>query len=463
MSAPSIKMISVDQIFPNPDNLRELTNADEKAIEQLGQEIKSVGQQLPLIVYPHPQRPGDYMLRDGHRRRLGMMQAGVREASCIVVESDGVTGNVVTMLTTGRNQKPLSKLEEAKGFQMLLDLGMTELQMSKKFRQKTTDIRAKAKISQAPVLVQSFYEGGGMNLEEAQKLQELEDTDPEMHAKVLDRIENDSWTQRQIMNGNTSITRLIVEQKEKKAHLARKAELEAAGAKQAPENYYSNTRQVREEMTDAEHIAAGHLYALTGMHTDWREWIKTPPEVTPADDEEAKEKAKKLRSLNAALAVDYQMRRKFLVAQMQAKECVSQAEDQRILFAYLEPSIMQLPDDLLEELTGISSPEDSNDYVARIEWKKKVSARISTWGWRQWARLVTWKQHWDTDRRLRSTRGLGESWDHKNRYREFANWFDLLQASLGYTMTDTEREGMDYMEPEEIKEPGAQLIDIGED
>ena len=110
--------IQIEKVRANPANIRE----DLGDMERLAAEVKTVGIRSPLVVYPHPDIEGDFMIQEGHRRRQAALAAGLSELPCIIVEAPKRPAeDVEVMLSTGRNHKPLTRLEEARGESRFLE------------------------------------------------------------------------------------------------------------------------------------------------------------------------------------------------------------------------------------------------------------------------------------------------------------------------------------------------------
>src|SRR5437870_2553255 len=55
-----------DKVHPDPDQPRK--ESGQKSLMELADSWRSIGQQVPIIVWPHPGRPGHYIIGDGERR-----------------------------------------------------------------------------------------------------------------------------------------------------------------------------------------------------------------------------------------------------------------------------------------------------------------------------------------------------------------------------------------------------------
>lgn len=114
----TIKQISIELIDPHPENPRKnLGNLTE-----LAESIKANGIMQNLTVVP---KDGSrYMAVIGHRRLAAAKLAGLETVPCAVVDMDRKT-QLSTMLLENMQRSELSYIEQADGFQLMLDLGET--------------------------------------------------------------------------------------------------------------------------------------------------------------------------------------------------------------------------------------------------------------------------------------------------------------------------------------------------
>ena len=108
--------IKISQIEPNRNQPRR--RFDEDALEELSQSIKEHGVLQPILV--RPQIYGGYQIVAGERRYRASRMAGLTEIPAIIKElSDSETMQIA--LIENLQRRDLSDLEEAKGYQTLMD------------------------------------------------------------------------------------------------------------------------------------------------------------------------------------------------------------------------------------------------------------------------------------------------------------------------------------------------------
>lgn len=104
------RWIPVARIHPNPDNPRH----DLGDLDDLASSIASVGVQQPVVVHPHPDVDGDFMLIAGHRRRAAAEQAGVVEIPGVVRDQPDQVTLLELMLAENLQRAALDPIDEAK-------------------------------------------------------------------------------------------------------------------------------------------------------------------------------------------------------------------------------------------------------------------------------------------------------------------------------------------------------------
>ena len=114
----TLKQISINLIDPHPENPRK--NLGD--LTELAESIKANGIMQNLTVVPKDR--GRYTAVIGHRRLAAAKLAGLETVPCAVVDMDRKT-QLSTMLLENMQRSELSYIEQADGFQLMLDLGET--------------------------------------------------------------------------------------------------------------------------------------------------------------------------------------------------------------------------------------------------------------------------------------------------------------------------------------------------
>lgn len=136
-----LQMISVEKLFPHPDNPRKVIGD----VSELAESIKANGILQNLTVVPNNDNWDDFTVIIGHRRLAAAKQAGLTELPCAVVEMTEKE-QLSTMLTENMQRSDLTVYEEAKGCQLLLDLGDTVAEVAEKTGFSESKIRRRVKL-----------------------------------------------------------------------------------------------------------------------------------------------------------------------------------------------------------------------------------------------------------------------------------------------------------------------------
>jgi ParB family chromosome partitioning protein len=123
-SALSITNLPVDQIDANPFQPR--SDFDPIELDSLADSIRVQGVLQPIMVRTHPSDPGRYQIVAGERRFRAATLAGLNEIPTLLREMDDADAAVVALVENLQRQD-LNALEEAEGYQRLLDdFGLTQ-------------------------------------------------------------------------------------------------------------------------------------------------------------------------------------------------------------------------------------------------------------------------------------------------------------------------------------------------
>lgn len=136
-----LQMILVDKLHPHPDNPRKVIGD----VSELAESIKANGILQNLTVVPNNDNWDDFTVIIGHRRLAAAKQAGLTELPCAVVEMTEKE-QLSTMLTENMQRSDLTVYEEAKGCQLLLNLGDTVAEVAEKTGFSESKIRRRVKL-----------------------------------------------------------------------------------------------------------------------------------------------------------------------------------------------------------------------------------------------------------------------------------------------------------------------------
>lgn len=184
----SIK-IPVDLLEPHPDNPRK----DLGDLTELAESIKKNGIFQNLTVLRTEGENEKYPVIIGHRRLAAAKLAGLTEVPCMVVEMDKKE-QIATMLLENMQRSDLTIYEQAQGFQMMLDLGETKSDIAEKTGFSETTVRHRLKLLELDPEEFRKAEERQPKLTDYIELEKI--TDPELKSKALKSIgtSNFQWT-----------------------------------------------------------------------------------------------------------------------------------------------------------------------------------------------------------------------------------------------------------------------------
>lgn len=117
-----VTVLDIAVIEPHPANIRESLGD----LDELARSIREQGILQPLLVQPHPSRPGRFRLLAGHRRFDAAQLAGLTAVPVIV--RDGVDENAALelMLVENCQRRELNAMERAEALGALLHRGYSQ-------------------------------------------------------------------------------------------------------------------------------------------------------------------------------------------------------------------------------------------------------------------------------------------------------------------------------------------------
>lgn len=188
----TIKDLNVEDLHPNPDNPRK--RMDDVA--DLEASIRTQGVKQPLLVTPTGQPDIDgraqYRVVIGHRRLAAAKQAGLDTVPAIVEEMDPRREREI-MLVENTQRCDLTPVEEADGYQGLLDLGMPVKEMARMTGRSDRFVRRRLRIAGIPRQTRdSAPDFDQLTIDQLDKLTEFE-SDPDAQ-RTLARATDFEWT-----------------------------------------------------------------------------------------------------------------------------------------------------------------------------------------------------------------------------------------------------------------------------
>lgn len=163
-------MLSVDRLYPHPDNPRK--NLGD--LTELAESIKAKGIMQNLTVVPKVGSYGDFTVIIGHRRHAAAKKAGLREVPCVIVEMSE-KDQLATMLLENIQRSDLTAYEQAKGFQMMMDFGDSVSGIVEKTGFSESTVRRRLKMAELDEETLKKVSGRQISFGDVDKLSEIED------------------------------------------------------------------------------------------------------------------------------------------------------------------------------------------------------------------------------------------------------------------------------------------------
>ena len=141
--ADTVVEISVDKLFPHPDNPRR----DLGDLTELTESVRERGilQNLTVVRHPFAEKE-EYTVVIGHRRLEAAKRAGLATVPCRVTYMNE-REMIATMLLENMQRSDLTPLEEAEGMQMMIDFGESVNTISQKTGLSESTIRRRVRLT----------------------------------------------------------------------------------------------------------------------------------------------------------------------------------------------------------------------------------------------------------------------------------------------------------------------------
>lgn len=191
-----ITYLSIDVLFPHPDNPRQ----DLGDLSELTESIKAKGVLQNLTVVPFVSRlnpkfngKGKYTVIIGHRRLAAAQQAGLTHLPCVITNMSE-EDQIATMAVENMQRSPLTAYEQARVFQMMLDFGGTVESVSKKTGFSESTVRRRVKLTALDQSVLQKVSSRQISIGDLDKLDKIEDAD--VRNKVLAEIGTNNFNMK---------------------------------------------------------------------------------------------------------------------------------------------------------------------------------------------------------------------------------------------------------------------------
>ncbi len=181
-----IAYLETTHISPHPQNPRK----DLGDLTELAASIKANGIMQNLTVVRKPwsvndDKPIDYTVVIGHRRLAAAKMADLNEVPCVIVEMDD-RQQLATMMLENMQRSDLTIIEQAEGFQMMMELGETLQDIARQTGFSESTVRRRVKLLELDPEKLREAASRGATLMDFAELDKI--ADPERKNKVLESI-----------------------------------------------------------------------------------------------------------------------------------------------------------------------------------------------------------------------------------------------------------------------------------
>lgn len=386
-----IQNIPIERLRHHPDNPRKALGD----LSELAESIRVNGILQNLTVVPaDPDREPDAKKKKlmwvviGNRRFEAAKLAGLDAVPCTVSDMDHKT-QVSTMLTENMQRADLTVYEQAKGFQMMMDLGFDEKAISEETGFSRTTVRRRLKMAEmdddALKAACSGEHERQITLADFEKLSQIEDLDT--RNKLLKDIGENGFEWR--------IRSTLQEQRAKAALPDALAALQEAGIEALPKGKeysgeYNRLYQSTVILSDWEkgnplipETEKQLYYSLSGNKYIYF-FVKAEQIIRPAESPEEKEMRKRIeetwKRIDADAETARQMRREFADSIP-----VNLKKLPDLMKALITATVLNEINYITNDIDVMFSPEESAD---REEAMAYALAKIQSMPISEWSKVV---------------------------------------------------------------------------
>lgn len=430
----------ITAIHSNPNNIRE--GYSEEKLEYIAHQIKRYGVLTSLLVYPHPDIQGDFMIRDGNHRYLAALKIELGELPCEVVptsDRDDIA-DLDAMMSTGTSHTPLTDSERNIGVQRYFDLGQNITTIGKKLKMSRSEVQTRAALAKAPA-VAKVVQDRSIDLVVAADLlaAEQEIGDPEILNNVLAEV------RRYGADSQHEVTRIVEREKSNALYRKLRDELSEAGASEIS---YAQRYNGKWDSTDAdlsveEHVSAGHIFDIAAGEVRWFAKSKTAKAQLSEAEKHHRERMKHIAN---ELPNIQKARAKFVMDKIRDKKSLEDRNARGLMISMiLEGSFgvsNEAGTDALADLSGVPYPENRTwEGSEFVEWRRQVAKALQSFTVGQLAIMLAYLPVAESDQRLEKTNFyMRDSYDKENRWEPISTWYQQLIDHLGYVPADEEIE-----------------------
>jgi ParB family transcriptional regulator, chromosome partitioning protein len=175
--------LPIADLNPHPSNPRK----DLGDLTELADSIRAHGVRQNLLVVPDPDNPAAYRLVIGHRRTAAARLAGLTHLPAAIDPNLTPVDQLELMLLENLQRTDLSPVEEADGYQGLLDLGVDAASIASRNGRSETTVRSRLRLVPLPAVAREAVHTHAATLEDAAKLTQFED-DPDVLSSLAAKL-----------------------------------------------------------------------------------------------------------------------------------------------------------------------------------------------------------------------------------------------------------------------------------
>lgn len=217
-SAGTVQPMPLAALYPHPHNPRR----DVGDLAELADSIRAHRIKQNLVVVPEPGVEGAYRIVIGHRRAAAARLAGLEYVPAVVDEDLDEAGQLELMLLENLQRTDLTPVEEADGYQGLLDLGVDVRAIATRTGRSQKTITARLRLRTLPEAAREVLHTHQATLEQALALADF-DGDDDLRENLVETFGAEGFSHR------LSSAQREMDRRRRKAELL--AKLTAAGVK----------------------------------------------------------------------------------------------------------------------------------------------------------------------------------------------------------------------------------------
>jgi ParB family chromosome partitioning protein len=176
----SIRSVAIETLEPGPYQPRRIADSD---LTDLVSSIRAHGVLQPLLVRPHPSKPGRLQIIAGERRWRAAQAAGLPDLPVLVREL-GDSAAMAAALVENLQREDLNPIEEAEGYRRLIEeFGMTQDALGTAIGKSRSHVTNTMRLLRLPPDVQGALRAGQLSAGHARAL--LSHPDPARAAQTV--------------------------------------------------------------------------------------------------------------------------------------------------------------------------------------------------------------------------------------------------------------------------------------